>query len=165
MSSARSSSSILSLPRPPLPGLNLHQLRNDRHSRKATNRISTANSNRYHSSKESKSKASKYKDITLPRTFKFIVVPYNGTDSAPHIPRRSTNLYTAIEGAGMIKDILFTQGDAQSCLSTVREVFRHLELECFQFYQAFGNGSLLIRVSDISYMDFNLKNLQEYIHL
>jgi hypothetical protein len=153
-----STPSTLTIPRP--PRIDLTQLRNQRHNRKANHGY--INGTR---SGTSKPKSNKYGAFVLPKIFKFIIIPYNGTESGvtPYVPRRTTQLYTTLENERMIKDIRFDQGDPEYCLSRVRTAFNHLPLETFRFYRAYGSGLSLTPVEAITFETFDITTLAEYV--
>ena len=82
--------------------------------------------------------------IRLPRIYKFILIPQNGTEDydIPN-PRQNTPLYTDLENMNMIQTITFTQGDAAYCRQQVVTAFQRFHLEEWKFYRANGRSTLI----------------------
>jgi hypothetical protein len=82
--------------------------------------------------------------IRLPRIYRFILIPQNGTeDCAITNPRQNTPLYTELENLQMIQTITFTQGDADYCRQQVVTAFERFHLEEWKFYRASGRSTLI----------------------
>ena len=101
--------------------------------------------------------------IRLPRIYKFILIPQNGTEDydIPN-PRQNTPLYTELENMHMIQTITFTQGDEAYCRQQVVTAFHRFPLEEWKFYRANGR-STLIHAEMYDCQTFDLIQLAEYL--
>jgi hypothetical protein len=101
--------------------------------------------------------------IRLPRIYKFILIPQNGTENyAIPNPRQNTPLYTELENMQMIQTITFTQGDADYCRQQVVTAFQRFHLEEWNFYRANGR-STLIHAEMYDCQTFDLIQLAGYL--
>ena len=101
--------------------------------------------------------------IRLPRIYKFILVPQNGTEDYDiPTPRQNTPVYTELENLRMIQTITFSQGDAAYCRQEVVSAFRRFHLEEWKFYRATGR-STLIHAEMFNCQTFDLVQLAEYL--
>ena len=143
---------------PAIPKINMEQLRSSKHTRKTF-------SHGAHQSKASGSaKVSKrYGSFILPKTFKFICIPYNALERTPSVPRQTSRLYTILEDNNMVKDIVFEQGDHEYCTNRVIQELQHLSLSSFQFYRAQGSNLELSPIIRFTSARFDLNNLSEYV--
>jgi hypothetical protein len=132
----------------------MEQLRSSKHTRKTLSRQSKAGS-----AKVSK----RYGSFILPKTFKFICIPYNATERTPSVPRQTSRLYTILEDNNMVRDIVFEQGDHEYCTDRVINEMRHLSLTSFQFYRAQGSSLKLSPITRFTSARFDLNNLSEYV--
>lgn len=96
-------------------------------------------------SSSKKSKIEMYMNrIRLPRIYKFILIPQNGTEdyNIPN-PRQNSPLYTELENMNMIQTITFERGDAAYCRQQVVAAFQRFNLEEWKFYRANGRSTLM----------------------
>ena len=132
----------------------MEQLRSSRHTGKTLSRQSKAGS-----AKVSK----RYGSFILPKTFKFICIPYNASERTPTVPRQTSRLYTLLENNNMVTDIVFEQGDHEYCTNRVIQAMQHLSLASFQFYRAHGSNLELSPINRFTSARFDLNNLSEYV--
>lgn len=113
--------------------------------------------------KSKKPKIAMYQNIRLPRRYKIILIPHNGTEG--HViptPRQNTEAYQILHELHMIQIINFEHGESDYCRQQILTVFHEFQLEEWKFYRA-NARSTLIPVQNLDCHSFDLSDLAEYV--